>query len=217
MPRVDLHTHSTASPDGGIRAEQYRHALKSGLLDMVAITDHNRIDFAQELQAELGDAIIIGEEIMTTEGEIIGLFLQEPVAAGQTPRQAAQAVKAQGGLVYIPHPFETVRRGLPAASLADIAQYVDIVEVYNGRAVAQNRSRLAAEWARAHHKPAAASSDAHGARGLGHTYTVVDKLPSRKDFLRHLAKARLVTARPPLTTLAHPKLNRLRKKIRRPA
>src|SRR5580765_8441960 len=97
MFRVDLHTHSVASPDGGISADQYAHALSTGLLDVIAITDHNQIDFALNL-------------------------------------------KDQGGLVYIPHPFETVRKGLHPATLEELIDYVDVVEICNGRVLLQNRS-----------------------------------------------------------------------------
>ncbi len=85
MLNVDLHTHSVASPDGGITLKQYRHILEIGILDCIAITDHNQIDFATHARQKLGERIIIGEEIMTTLGEIIGLFLEQPVRAGMTP------------------------------------------------------------------------------------------------------------------------------------
>jgi predicted metal-dependent phosphoesterase TrpH len=215
MPRIDLHTHSVASPDGAIQATQYKHLLTSGRVDMVAVTDHNRIDFAQELQAELGDTVIVGEEITTPEGEIIGLFLKELVEPGQTPLETVKAIKAQGGLVYIPHPFETARKGLQTASLNAIADYIDIVEVHNGRAFLQKRSDRAALWAHAHGKISAASSDAHGAKGVGHTYTVIAKLPTQASFLQTIESGQMVAARPPFTTYAYPKFNRLHKKLRR--
>lgn len=215
MPRIDLHTHSTASHDGGIRAVQYRNLLTSKRIDVIAVTDHNRIDFAQELHRELGDKIIVGEEVMTTEGELVGLFLQEVVPAGLSPLETAKAIRKQGGLVYVPHPFETVRKGLQASTLDAIAKYIDIVEVQNGRAFLQKRSSLAADWAQKHGKIMAASSDAHGAKGVGHTYSLIPLVPTRKNFLDILAAAQLVAGRAPLRTLTYPKLNRLHKKLRR--
>ncbi|MCA9330415.1 PHP domain-containing protein, partial [Candidatus Saccharibacteria bacterium] len=112
MYKVDLHTHSQASPDGGITAEQYAHVLSTGLLDMIAITDHNSIAYAQEVQKQLGDKIIVGEEIMTNDGEIVGLFLTQVIEPGLSAQETCRRIKAQHGLVYIPHPFETVRKGL---------------------------------------------------------------------------------------------------------
>jgi predicted metal-dependent phosphoesterase TrpH len=74
MYKIDLHTHSSASSDGGITADQYSKIISQNILDYVAITDHNKVSFAMKLSEELGDKIIVGEEIMTSEGEIIGLF-----------------------------------------------------------------------------------------------------------------------------------------------
>lgn len=214
MLKADFHTHSVASPDGGIGAEDYRQLLDSGQLEFIAITDHNRIDFALQMHQELGNKIIVGEEIMTTEGELIGLFLHQPIAAGQTAQATAQAIRAQGGIVYLPHPFETMRHGVQAHTLDSMANLIDIVEVHNGRAMLQDRSGQALSWATLHKKPAAASSDAHGARGVGYTYTVLGETITKNNLLSLLAQAQLIHARPPLISLAYPKWNRLQNKLR---
>src|SRR4051812_4619386 len=112
MFKIDLHTHSVESKDGGISFEQYAHALSTNRLDVIAITDHDTIDFATHAQTELGDRIIVGEEIMSTGGEIVGLYLKEAVKAGLSPLETVKQIREQGGLVYVPHPFETVRKGL---------------------------------------------------------------------------------------------------------
>jgi predicted metal-dependent phosphoesterase TrpH len=214
MLKADFHTHSVASPDGGISAEDYRQLLDRGQLDYIAITDHNRIDFAQQMHQELGDKIIIGEEVMTSEGELIGLFLTKLVEPGQTARKTAEAIRDQGGIVYLPHPFETIRHGVQAETLDKMPKLIDVVEAHNGRAVLQNRSPQALTWATLHKKPTAASSDAHGAKGVGHTYTVVGQ-PLTKDTLQSLiTQAELVHARPPLISLTYPKINRLKNKLR---
>lgn len=214
MLKLDLHTHSMASPDGGISARAYHHALQSGLLQCIAITDHNRIDFALEMRQKLGQAIIVGEEIMTAAGEIIGLFLEQVVHPGQTPLETVKAVKAQGGLVYIPHPFETVRKGLHPALLEELTDYIDIIEVCNGRAFFQNRSEQAVVWARINGKIGVASSDAHGSRGLGQTYTTITAQPTRDNLLELLKTGVPITDRPGLRALLYPKYHRLRKKLR---
>src|SRR5476649_2676258 len=102
MYKIDLHTHSIASPDGSITLEDYRSILNSGRLDMVAITDHNTIGFAMATKKTLGVRIIVGEEIKCLEGEIIGLFLSKPVEPGRPYTQTIEDIKDQGGLVYIP-------------------------------------------------------------------------------------------------------------------
>jgi predicted metal-dependent phosphoesterase TrpH len=215
MFKVDLHTHSVVSPDGGITADQYHRALGTKLLDAIAITDHNRIDFALSLRDKMGDAIIVGEEIMTTAGEIIGLFLSRVIKPGLTPQETIKQIKEQGGIVYIPHPFETVRKGMHPAVLDEIVDYIDILEICNGRAFFQNKSEQAVVWARIHAKIGAASSDAHGFQGLGATYTSILEMPTRDSLLKLLDNGIPMTGRPTVRALLYPKLNRLRKKIRR--
>jgi len=208
MYKLDLHTHSQASPDGSLRARDYRTMLASGRLDCIAVTDHNRIDFAQALQAELGEHIIVGEEITTLTGEILGLYLTEVIPAGLSAKETVDRIHQQGGLVYIPHPFETVRQGLNAADLEAIAKQVDIIETRNGRTL-QNRGQAATEWASAHSVPGAASSDAHGLHGWGNTHTIVAKPPTRHNILAQLHTATYSTKSTGVIGRIYPKLNRL--------
>ncbi len=198
MLKIDLHTHSTASLDGGIKPEQYKKIIDDGTLDYVAITDHNNVTLAKRLHGSLGDHIIVGQEI---------------VKPRQTALATAKAIKAQGGLVYIPHPFETIRSGVTQATLESLAPLVDIIEVHNGRALFQNRGPETITWARLHQIPMAASSDAHGYKGLGTVYTLVAEAPSRNNLAGLLTPARFSTNRPPLRTLLYPKMHRLRKKV----
>lgn len=211
MVRVDLHTHSIKSPDGSISLEQYREVLKSKL-DCVAITDHNRIDFALKVQSELGaDKIIVGEEINTNQGEVIGLFLDEVVEPNQDIEVTIEKIKTQGGLVYIPHPFETVRSGVTKETLEQIKDSVDIIEGANGRAFFQNFGPQAHAWARVHNVPSLASSDAHRAKALGKTYSQISEVPTVDTLVELSRTARKFYARPSLTDILAPKLNRLKK------
>ncbi len=212
MYKVDLHTHSTASRDGGISAAQYAQILEDSDLDYIAVTDHNKIDFALQLHKTLGEHIIVGEEINTLEGEIIGLYLHEPIPRNLPAKTTARAIKDQGGLVYVPHPFETVRRGIPEVILSELIALVDIIEVFNGRAFFQNRGPQAATFARLHHKPGAASSDAHGVKGLGTVYSQINAKPTAKNLTEQLQSAHYTTRRPPIQTLLYPKANRIRKR-----
>lgn len=215
MYTVDLHTHSTASPDGSLRARDYKAMLDSGRLDVIAVTDHDTITFARELQQALGQRIIIGEEISTTEGEIIGLYLTKLVKPGLGMAETIKHIHDQNGLVYIPHPFETVRRGLPRVILDHIANEVDIIEIFNGRAYFQNKSGLAKQWAKAHGVAGAASSDAHGWYGWGKTGTIVGQPPTQANILQLLPDAQYAEGRVGLSGLMYPKLNRLRKGLGR--
>ena len=213
MYKVDLHTHSEASPDGGITPEQYAKVLETEKLDYVAITDHDRIDFALGMQKALGEKIIVGEEITTNDGELIGLYLKKRIAPGMSAFKTAHAIRDQGGLVYVPHPFETVRKGLQQEALDMIVDLIDIIEVHNGRAVAQNCSIQAATWAKLHSKTGAASSDAHGYKGLGYSYCILQEKPSRGSLVSNITMSSLAYRRAPYRTLLYPKINRLAKKI----
>lgn len=213
MVNIDLHTHSEHSPDGGISAAQYAQLLESGTLQCIAVTDHNSVDFALSLHEQYGDAIIVGSEIMSRDGEIIGLYLRENVSANMSAHETAQAIKAQGGLVYIPHPFETVRHGMHPAALEAITDLVDIIEVCNGRAVFQNRGSQALVWSRLNNVAGAASSDAHGIKGIGDTYTTVSELPTKETLVGLLEKSTRATKRASTRSILYPKYHRLRKKF----
>lgn len=215
MHKVDLHTHSIASHDGGLSVAHYKKALDEGLLDAIAITDHNRIDQAILVQQELGKQIIIGEEVMTDVGEVIGLFLKKPIASGLSLTETIAAIKGQSGLVYIPHPFETVRKGLHPADLEEIAGLVDLMEVCNGRAFTQNRASQAVVWAKLNNVRGFASSDAHGYKGLGRTYTQMAEMPTRDNLLELMQKATLITDRPGISALLYPKYHKIRKRLGR--
>jgi predicted metal-dependent phosphoesterase TrpH len=210
--KADFHTHSIASPDGSLDAKAYAKMLEQGKLDFIAVTDHNTVALAQELQREFGERIIVGEEITTTRGEIIGLYLSEVVPPQLTPAETVRRIRDQGGLVYIPHPFETVRKGISQADLDEIAGEVDIIEVHNGRAVFQNKTRQALAWATRYQIPGAASSDAHGVAGWGRTYTVVASEPSRKNLKELLRSAQYHTGKPGIRGMLYPKFNRIRKR-----
>lgn len=207
MFKLDLHTHSIASPDGGLRERDYR-AMLEGQLDCIAVTDHNTIAFAQKLHKTLGDKIIVGEEITAEEGEVIGLYLRKAVPPGLSVVETVAAIHKQGGLVYIPHPFETVRKGLPLVVLDEIAADVDIIEIHNGRAMFQNKSIEALQWAQAHHVAGAASSDVHGRRGWGRTYSVVEQEPNQANLTKVLGLARYSNGFVGPMGVLYPKVNR---------
>jgi len=200
--------------------------LTEGSLDYIAITDHNSIDFAVQLKAELtvsdrksgthlADRIIIGEEIRTTRGEIIGLYLERTVPKMLSPEETVAAIREQGGLVCIPHPFENVRSGMSAKALELIADDVDMMEVHNGRAVFQNKTKQAHEWVNARGCAGVASSDCHTWSGWGRTYTVLTSAPSRETLVELLHEATYKVGFPGLVAVFAPKSNRLKKRLHR--
>jgi len=211
--KIDLHTHSISSPDGALREADYKRALSTGLLDYIAVTDHNTIEFAKQLHAELGEQIIVGEEIATAQGEIIGLYLTETIPAHLSARETIGLIKAQKGLVCIPHPFEIVRKGLSMATLDGLVNDVDIIEVHNGRALLRSTSEAAKEWAVRNEVAGAASSDAHGWQGWGRTYAVIPGRPTKEHVVHLLHEATYEARWPGVMGMLYPKVNRLKKKL----
>jgi predicted metal-dependent phosphoesterase TrpH len=190
--KVDLHTHSIGSSDGGLTLDDYRRALEQGKLDYIAITDHGEVKAARKIRQDLkslGNRIIIGEEIKTTDGEIIGLYLKNKIPFWMTPMQTVKEIKKQGGVVYIPHPFEVVRSGISQSALQEIIKEVDIIETYNSRALFKKKRNMAAAMAKRHGVAQAASSDAHGSMGWGKTYSVLAQAPARDTIKQLFTKA----------------------------
>lgn len=211
--KVDLHSHSIISHDGGITADEYEDILASGTLDCIAITDHNETSFARIMHKKFEDKIIVGEEITTTEGEIIGLYLQETIPAKLSAVETVKRIVAQGALVYIPHPYEVFRKGLQATTLEAIKDEIDIVEVFNGRGQIRGKPKQALTFANLYEKSMAASSDAHTVRGIGRTYSVVTEFPTHKTLKELLVRPELSRKHAPLYTLLYPSINRIKNKI----
>src|SRR5258708_7160809 len=180
MYRLDLHTHSIISYDGGIGLSEYRQLLSDPNV-VLAITDHNQISFALELHMELGNRVIIGEEILTQEGEVIGLFLNQLVQPKLPLSEAVSQIRKQGGLVYIPHPFEKTRKGLSQASLEKIVGEIDIMEVFNARSREPWLTRKTEKFALEHKIASASSSDAHSISGFGTAFSNISELPTSQN------------------------------------
>lgn len=181
---ADLHTHSRASFDSlASPAALVRTAARRGLTHL-AITDHDRVDGAiegQSVAAQIapGLTVIVGEEIRTADGDLIGLFLTRAVPPGLSADEAIAEVRAQGGLVGIPHPFDRFRGSLLRdARLERLVGQVDWIETHNARVAVGNGNARAAELARAVGVPGLAVSDAHSAFEVGVAYTALDGDPS---------------------------------------
>ena len=209
--KIDLHTHSILSPDGGLSERDYRLLLEKKILDCIAVTDHNRIDFALSLQKKLGKQIIVGEEISTLEGEIIGLFLTQPIPKGLSAIETVKEIKKQNGLVCIPHPFETLRRGISEKVLQSIIDDIDIVEVFNGRSMQPRTRILANKYVCKHNLGRTASSDAHCRIGIGNTYSMTSEMPGKTTIVQLLKNSTLHEVGAPLLAYLCPKINRVKK------
>ena len=192
--RVDLHTHTMWSGDSTTTPDEFAAAIDASGLDVVCITDHNAIDGAVELRDRLACRVIVGEELRTAAGEIIGLFLTQRVPMGISHVDAAKAIRDQGGVVYIPHPFDPLRRNLAEAALYELAEadLIDAVEVLNAKTSLSSLNRRAAEFAAEFGIVAGAGSDGHVPDALGAAYVEMGDFDTPMEFLASLAAADVV-------------------------
>ncbi len=165
---VDFHTHTFASKDSLTTPAAIIRIAQRRKLDRVIVTDHNTIEgalFAKSLDPEL---IIVGEEIMTTKGEILAAFVSEEIPRGLSPQETIKHLRGQGAFISVSHPFNSWRNGAwKEEDLLEIIPLVDAIETFNARCTAATDNQKAAEFALEHHLAGTAGSDAHAAFELG--------------------------------------------------
>jgi predicted metal-dependent phosphoesterase TrpH len=186
--RVDLHSHTMWSGDSTTTPEELEEGIAAAGLDVLCITDHNALRGAQELLDRLPCRVVLGEEVKTHVGEIIGLFLTERIPGGLQPVEVCQRIRGQGGIVYIPHPFDPLRNCLNEAVLRDLCDrgLVDAIEARNGKTSLEHLNQRAADFAREAGLAAGGGSDAHVAEAIGAVYVEMDDFTGRDDFLANL-------------------------------
>jgi predicted metal-dependent phosphoesterase TrpH len=160
-------------------------------LSAIVLTDHDGIAGAQSL-VDASQPTIIGEEILTSEGELIGLFLKTAVPKGLSPEETVAAIKEQGGLVYLEHPYDTTRRNLREEAIERIAGHIDVVEVLNGRSQPE-ANRRAEDLRSTLGVPGGAGSDAHTLGEIGSVYVEMEAFDGPHDFLAKLRNGHVVT------------------------
>jgi predicted metal-dependent phosphoesterase TrpH len=194
---IDLHCHTSASFDCLARPGDVVKAAAARGLTHLIVTDHDRIDgavAARELAPD-GLTVIVGEEIKTADGDLIAAFLERAVGPGMSAIETVAAVREQGGLVGIPHPFDRLRGSMLADPASSVVASVDWIEVHNARLVGSGNERAAAV-ARELGVPGVAVSDAHSVLEIGVAYTALEGDPSTPaGLLAALASAELVPGR----------------------
>ncbi len=192
--RVDLHCHTMWSGDSTTTPDELAEAVAACALDVVCITDHHAIAGARRLAGELACRVVVGEEVRTQRGELIGWFLTERIAAGHSPLDTAASIRAQGGLVYVPHPFDPLRHNLHESALADLhaSGLIDAVEAFNAKTSLPGLNARAGQWAAEHGVAAGAGSDAHVPGGFGAAFVEMPDFDGPGSFLDSLRRGRLV-------------------------
>ncbi len=192
--RVDMHSHTMWSGDSTTTPDELAAAVAESRLDVLCITDHNAIAGAIAVADSLTCQVVVGEELRTAAGEIIGLFLTERVPAGVNHLDAARAIRDQGGVVYVPHPFDPMRNNLAERALYELAELglIDAVEVLNAKTSLASLNRRAVAFADEFDLAHGAGSDAHVPDALGAAYVEVTAFDGPIEFTAALRAGTVV-------------------------
>ncbi len=191
---VDLHMHTDHSGDCATPVDVLINTARDRGLGAIAITDHNEVSGALEarkLAEELGDIrVIVAEEVKTAEqGEVIGLFLEEKIPKGLTMAETIAEIRAQGGLVYVPHPFDRFHSVPDYEHLLDMVEEIDLLEVFNPRVALTSFNEEAVRFATKYRIVPAAGSDSHVAQGLGSVRQRIHDFDGPAEFLEAMRGA----------------------------
>jgi predicted metal-dependent phosphoesterase TrpH/glycosyltransferase involved in cell wall biosynthesis len=191
---VDLHMHTDHSFDCATPVEVLLATAKERGLGAIAVTEHNEISGALEAAAKAeGIKVIVGEEVKTaSQGEVIGLFITEKIQRGMTMAETVAEIKRQGGLVYVPHPFDRMHSVPDYKHLLEVLDDVDLIEVFNPRVAIPEFNAEAVRFAAKYRIPAGAGSDAHVTQGLGSVRIRMHDFNGPEEFLESLRDAEVI-------------------------
>jgi predicted metal-dependent phosphoesterase TrpH len=175
MPAVEFHCHTVYSKDSLTRPADLVAIARRKKIDLVIVTDHNSILGARAAHALDPELVIIGEEIMTTRGEILAAFVSEEIPPHLSPAETIRRLKEQGAFISVSHPFDELRNGAwHEDDLLEILPLVDAIEVYNSRCMSPAFNLRAKEFAEKHDIAGTVGSDAHAAFELGRSLMLLD-------------------------------------------
>lgn len=216
MIRVEFHCHTSASKDSLLSPAALVAAARRKGLDRVIITDHNSTAGALEARRLAPDLIIVGEEIMTTQGELLAAFVREELPKGLPPEESIRRLRQQGAFISVSHPFDVTRGGhWQPNDLERITPLVDAIETFNARCVEARFNAHAQAFAAAHALPGTAGSDAHTAFELGRAVLCLPQFSTADELRQAIRSAQ------PETCLSSPLVHfastwaKLVKKVRR--
>lgn len=190
MIRVEFHCHTAYSKDSLTSARQLLTACRARGIDRVVITDHNTIAGARTAHLLDPDRVIVGEEIMTTRGELLAAYVAAEVPPGLAPLEAIGRLRAQGAFISVSHPFDHLRAGgWEETDLLEIAGLVDAIEVFNSRCMSPAFNRLAKEFASRHNLSGTVGSDAHTTFELGRSTLLMEPFDSADGLRRAIPYA----------------------------
>ena len=192
MISVEFHCHTHASKDSLTRPADLISAARRKGIGRVIVTDHNSIIGAREAEAIDPELIIIGEEIMTTKGEILASYVKELIPANLSPKETIDILKKQGAFISVSHPFDEMRKGgWQENDLLEILPFVDAIEVYNSRCMFPRFNRRAGLFAQKHNIAGTVGSDAHAAFELGRSVLLLDQFTGPQELRQVIRRAKM--------------------------
>jgi predicted metal-dependent phosphoesterase TrpH len=198
MLALEFHCHTVASKDSLTRPLDLIKAARRKKIDRLVITDHNSIAGARAARLLASELIIIGEEIMTTKGEILAAFVQEEIPARLSPQETIKLLKEQGAFISVSHPFDELRKGgWQEEDLLEILPFVDAIEVFNSRCMFSRFNRRARKFAEEHNIAGTVGSDAHAAFEVGRSVLLVDPFEGAEGLRRVIREAKINVKRSP--------------------
>lgn len=196
---VDLHSHTLWSKDCLTSFDHILRLCEQRGIDRIAITDHNTAEGALALHKLAPERIIVGEEIMTTQGELLAYFVRESVPPGLTPHEAIRQLRDQGAAISVSHPFDRLRKGAwQEVDLLQIIEQVDAIEIFNARCMFPQDNTRAIAFAQQHNLLGTAGSDAHTGPEYGKAMTCLHPFSDAETFVAALRDAEYVQRLSPL-------------------
>jgi predicted metal-dependent phosphoesterase TrpH len=191
--KFETHCHSDYSADSNNKVEEIIRVARQRGIGRLVISDHNCIDGALKARKMAPELIIVGEEIMTTQGELLAFFVQELVPAGLPSQKAIELLRQQNAFISVSHPFDRLRHGWELKELNAISPLIDAVEVFNARCLAENINDKALAYAQSNHLLGTVGSDAHTLIEVGRSVLLVAEFHDADSLRLALPQAGKIT------------------------
>ncbi len=190
MIRAEFHCHTAYSKDSLVSPRALVQACRQKGIDRVVVTDHNTIAGAVAAHALDPEHVVVGEEIMTTAGELLAAFVTDEIPPGLAPEESIRRLRQQGAFISVSHPFDALRKGgWDVRELRSILPLVDAIEVFNSRCTLASANERALEFARASGVPGTVGSDAHTLWELGRSTLLLEPFADAADLRRVIGGA----------------------------
>ncbi|CAG0981158.1 hypothetical protein ANRL4_01880 [Anaerolineae bacterium] len=188
---VEFHCHTVYSGDSTLRILDLIEFAHEAGISKVAVTDHNTVEGALAAREIAPELVVVGEEVWTTHGELLALYVDKQIPKGLSPKEAITQLKQQGAYIIVPHPFDHNRHGWKSEDLASILPWIDAIEVYNGHC-SQEANDLALAYAYRQKAPQTIGSDAHSLTEIGHALMVLPPFEDRDSLKRAVSRGKFM-------------------------